>query len=406
MTPAISGGQLHTIALKTDGTVWAWGEDTYGQLGGFTTTETCIRATLPYNCSTTPVQVLGESGAGNLENISKISTNPYGEHNLALDSNSNVWAWGDNSQGQLGNGSTGGTSSTPVKVLNVSGSGPLTDVVDIAAGENWSLAVKSDGTVWAWGSDVFGNLGNDAIDGTSNCNLPVQVKVGDNSNNTLGNLLNITTVAAGRQHSLALKDDGTIWTWGGVNANRMDPDPSRGYWAGFQAMEATDYAGYLFNNSTVIAGGLRHSLVIHDGAVEGWGDNSRHSRDVEGITPAIAVEATEYASFVLKDDGTVGDGKGSVWTTGIDTGNGGLGCGGHITSYHQHSTTPIQVVGEGGSGYLTDVIAIDTGEFHGVAVKDSGDSTYSYWTWGYNVSGMLGNGTTTNSWSPVQITLP
>jgi len=159
MTPDISGGQLHTIALKADGTVWAWGENTYGQLGGFTTTETCVRATISYGCSTTPVQVLGESGVDNLENISKISTNPYGEHNLALDNSGNVWAWGDNSQGQLGNGATGGTSSTPVKVLNVSGSGPLTDVVDIAAGENWSLAVKSDGTVWAWGSDSYGNLG-------------------------------------------------------------------------------------------------------------------------------------------------------------------------------------------------------------------------------------------------------
>jgi len=228
----------------------------------------------------------------------------------------------------------------------------------------------------------------------------VQVKEGDISNNTLGNLLNITAVATGRIHSLALKDDGTVWTWGSYNDGRMDPDfPGRGYWAGYQAMEATDYAGYLFNNSTAIAGGEKHSLVIHEGTVEGWGNyNNYFIRNVEGITPASTIEASAYASFVLKTDGT-------VWVSGINTGNGGLGCGAHATYYHSH-TTPVQVVGEGGSGYLTSVTSIDTGEFHGVAVKDNGDSTYSYWTWGYNVSGMLGNGTTTNSWTPVQVTLP
>ncbi len=140
-----------------------------------------------------------------------------------------------------------------------------------------------------------------------------------------------------------------------------------------------------------------HGLFVQDGTVEGWGNyNAYYIRNVEGTTSVIAVEAAGYASFALTSEGT-------VWMTGIDTGNGATGCGGHLTPWYHTHTTPYQVVGEGGNGYLTNIVAIDTGEFHGVAVKSNGDGTYSYVTWGNNVSGMLGNGSTTNSWAPVQV---
>jgi alpha-tubulin suppressor-like RCC1 family protein len=173
---AITRGNWHSLALTSDGTVWAWGRNSWGQLGNGT-----------WNNSNVPVQVSGLTG------ITAIAAGAA--YSLALKSDGTVWTWGDNGDGQLGN-RTWDNSNLPVQVSG------LTGITTIAAGDSHSLALKNDGTVWAWGYNRHGQLGN----GTNkDSNVPVQVS----------GLTGITAIsAAGDSHSIALKNDGTIWAWG------------------------------------------------------------------------------------------------------------------------------------------------------------------------------------------------
>lgn len=131
--PMIAAGDTHTVALKSDGTVWSWGYNASGQLGDGRT----IR-------QVEPVQVTG------LTSVTAIAAG-FG-HSVALRSDGTVWVWGDNSSGQLGDG-TERDRSTPVPVM-ASGSVPLDDVIAIEASGYYSVALKSDGTVWCWGGQL------------------------------------------------------------------------------------------------------------------------------------------------------------------------------------------------------------------------------------------------------------
>src|SRR5207249_3338614 len=131
-----AAGEFHALALKSDGTVWAWGLNNSGQLG--TRTGHCSGNT---SCSTVPVKV---------DTLTGITAIAGGwNHTLALKSDGTVWAWGDNSAGQLGDNTTT-TRSAPIQVKGPGGSGFLTSGRLLSAGSHHSLAVKSDGTVWGW----------------------------------------------------------------------------------------------------------------------------------------------------------------------------------------------------------------------------------------------------------------
>ena len=165
-----------TTVLKNDGTVWTWGSNSYGQLGN---------GTLSY--SATPVQVLGLSG---VVDISDGSETCY-----ALKSDGTVWAWGRNWEGQVGDG-TYINRTLPVQVIG------LTDVIDISSGMETGFALKNDSTVWAWGRNSEGEVGDGTLTTTA---LPVQV----------AGLSQITEVTEGNTVlSMALKIDGSLWTWG------------------------------------------------------------------------------------------------------------------------------------------------------------------------------------------------
>jgi alpha-tubulin suppressor-like RCC1 family protein len=179
---AIAAGGTHSLALKADGTVWAWGLNTEGQLGDGTNTN-----------RNAPVQVLGLAGVVAIA-AGGAAVVGAGEHSLALKSDGTVWAWGRNVEGQLGDG-TNTNHNTPVQVSG------LADVVAISAGGSHNMALKSGGGVWTWGRNIEGQLG----DGTdANHNTPVQV----------AGLLDIIAIDAGDLHSLALKPDGSVWAWG------------------------------------------------------------------------------------------------------------------------------------------------------------------------------------------------
>jgi hypothetical protein len=187
-------GDYHTVAVKTDGTVWAWGEPNwYGALGDGTHLDRL-----------TPVQVLGPGGAGFLTGVA--SATAGASHTVALKTDGTVWAWGNNWYGELGDG-TDRDRSIPVQVLGPGGSGFLTGVASISAEDYHTVALKTDGTVWAWGANFDGQLGDNT---TTNRAVPVQV-VGPGGT---GFLAGVSSVAGGGAHTVAVKADGTVWCWG------------------------------------------------------------------------------------------------------------------------------------------------------------------------------------------------
>ncbi|HEX5749299.1 MAG TPA: MopE-related protein [Archangium sp.] len=176
---AIAAGVNHVLALDTGGGVWAWGLNTSGQVG---TGATSSAVFVPTRVTSLPRAVAIAAGAG---------------HSLVIDEQfGNVWAWGQNSVGQLG---SGGTSTTPTLVpIPVSG---VTAAASIVAGHYFSMARMGNGSVMAWGQNIYGQLGNGK---TENSAVPVEV----------AGLGDAKAIAAGAQHSLAVRPGCPVWAWG------------------------------------------------------------------------------------------------------------------------------------------------------------------------------------------------
>jgi RHS repeat-associated protein len=348
----LAAGQYHSLAVKSDGTVWAWGYNFDGEVGDGTTTE-----------RHTPVQV---SGITNATAVAAGFT-----HSLALTSSGSVESWGKNDDGQLGDG-TNSTRLTPVAVNG------LSSVVAIAAGNAHSLAVKSNGTVWAWGYNTAGELG----DGTTTNRLtPVQVS----------GLTGVLQVDGGGMsgfpgHSAALKSDGTVWTWGynkhgqlglGNTTNQTTPHQVPG----------------LTGVEQITVGGDNTYALKPDGTVWAWGDNSYKQLGNTSIhgqsTSPVQVNISGVASIsagathvlALKTDGTAwGWGNDNSYELG-DNGACGKTC-----------VTPTQITGLG-----TNAALVEGGWIHSLAAMKDGTVK----AWGGNSYGQLGDGTTTVRFTPV-----
>jgi alpha-tubulin suppressor-like RCC1 family protein len=274
-----SGGNTHTIAQKSDGTVWAFGDNSFKQLGQ--------GPSYFGSSSSTPLQVSAVSGA--------IRVVAGQNHSIALKSDGTVWAWGDNSVRQLGNGTSGGSSDTPVQVSGI------TNAVAIATGatSDHSLALLADGSVVAWGQNFSGQLGNGS---TSSTTTPV----------TVTGLANVAALATGQSHSLALKNDGTVVAWG-LNSNAQlgtectPASGSCGLSAGATACPAQTTPVAVANLTDVVsvAGGSVHSLALKsDGSVMAWGRNTTGQLGNNETTPncrgtPVNVVASGGASFSL-----------------------------------------------------------------------------------------------------------
>lgn len=204
----VAAGAYHSVALRSDGEVWTWGRNADGQLGRGAVSATPEASPRPVSLPGPMTAVA--AGAG---------------HSLALDALGNVWAWGRNNRGQAGSALTGGPVLTPVQV-----SLPVT-VVAIAARADYSLAVDEDGDVWAWGQNTDGELGQRTAD-TGAHFTPVrvvlpQLAANDECLTRTGHTTEpldayrITAVAAGGHHVLALSRTGCIWAWGRNDAAQI-----------------------------------------------------------------------------------------------------------------------------------------------------------------------------------------
>ena len=390
----VSGGGYHTVARKTDGTVWAWGANVGGELGNGTTTQ-----------SSTPVQV-------GLANIVEISAGAM--YSLARGADGSVWAWGQGGYGQIGDG-VHENRPTPIRLFELNG------VSRLAAGFLHSAALREDGGLFVWGHNANGQLG----DGTTTmATRPFR----------LPGVADLSAVAVGLYHTVALKRDGTVMTWGddsqgqlghAVYTFRSTPEPIPG-----------------LSSVIAVSAGYLHSLaLLGDGRVFAWGSNgvnqltgdgvgSSTPRPVTGLANVVQIAAGVFHSLARLGDGTVrafgsnyrgrlGNGNpddfgplsvvqglsgvthvsaggghslavrgdGSVWAWG-ENDFGQLGDGSTTDRF-----APVRVAG------LTDVVEVAAGPSHSLARKRDG----TVWAWGRNIEGQLGDGSDVNRATPVQV---
>lgn len=275
-------------------------------------------------------------------------------HSLSICNTNTLKAWGSNTYGQLGDGTTT-DRLTPTSVSSITG------VTKVEAGNYHSIALKSSGTVHTWGFNSKGQLG----DGTLiNKSIPV----------TVSGLTGMTAVAAGADHSLALKNDGTVWAWG-WNSNGQLGD-------GTTVDKTTPIQVPGLTGVIAISAGEYHSLALKsDGTVWKWGSGVSTPAAVTGLSSITAIASGEFHFLALKNDGT-------VWAWGGTNLNGEYGNG---TS--GSAPAPVQV------STITGVIEIAAGMTHSLAIKSDG----TVWAWGLNNWGQLGDVSTTTRTTPVQM---
>lgn len=373
----IDGGTYHTASVKSDGTVWTWGYNGNGQLGGGT-----VGATV-----SAPVQLAG---------LSEMATaTAGGYHTVAAKQDGTVWAWGYNANGRVGDGTTV-QKTAPVQVTG------LSNVIEVVAGDSHTLALKSDGTVWAWGYNFFGQLGVGSFDFTDR-KTPVQVM----------GLTNVVAIAAGGKGSMALKADGTVWVWGSYK-NNMHSTISADWTATGGASGPYPVPG-LANVVAITAGGSSTTgtnadvslALTDDGSLYAWGSNdwgelgqgtagSSGAKALPTLVTAMSgktilnMATSGYHVVALTDDG-------KQWSWGLGySGQLGDGLSGNEAgqSYYHYAAAPIT-----SATSLTNVLDIAVSA--GSTMALNADLTYS--AWGSNAGGQLGNGTTTNQSLPVTI---
>ena len=249
----VSGGGYHTSAIKTDGTLWTWGQNSYGQLGDSTTTQ-----------RNTPVQVFGSA-----INWKQVSSG--GGHTAAIKTDGTLWTWGLSTSGQLGD-PIFLNRNTPIPTSTGG-----TNWKQVSCGDSHTAAIKTDGTLWTWGRNLYGQLGvNDS--GTSFYRTtPVTTFAGGT---------NWKQVSGGAYHTAAIKTDGTLWTWGrnyngqlGVNdsANRLIP--------------VTTFAGG--TNWKQVSSGYKNTAAIKtNGTLWNWGYNLYGQLGVNNTTDRLTPVTT------------------------------------------------------------------------------------------------------------------
>ena len=320
LSRSLATGSSHALALKADGTVWAWGANAFGQLGNDTTVSSLSPTVVP--------------GLGSV-----LAVFAAADQSMALDQTGSLWTWGG--------GSSYGSAVSPTLLPAFS------DVADVSAAADRSLVLKNNGSVWL--------LGHDATTGALMAPAPV------------AGLAEIQGVAAGGSHNLALMNDGTVWAWGsndvgqlGTGTNNVVPQPTPAR------------IPYGFADVISVAAGRAHSLALKsDGTVWAWGDNTSgqtaaesyistvsYPRQVPGLAGIVSIYAFQDYNVAIDADGV-------VWAWGANT-TGQLGDG---TTTSRNTVARV-------TGFL-GTVAIAGGDGHALALTGKGDvwgwGNNAYW---------------------------
>ncbi len=343
----IAAGSDFAVAVKTDGTLWMWGDNTNGLLGNGSTGGN-VTAPAPVGSATTWSAVAAGS-----------------DFAVALGNDGTLWMWGDNTKGLLGNNTTGGNVTAPAQV------GSATTWSAVAAGSDFIVALMSDGSLWTWGDNTNGQLGRNG----GSLTAP----------NPVGGVTTWSAVAAGSDFVVAVGTDGTLWTWGDNSIGQLGLGTTGGnVTAPAQLGSATTWSAVAAGSDFVVA-------LMSDGSLWAWGDNSKGQLGDGTTTSRIAPEhigtATTWTTVAAGSDFTIALMNGPLWAWG-DNSVGQLGDG----------TTTSRIAPEE-IGTAVGWTAIAAGSDFTMGLMADG----SLWTWGDNGSGQLGNGTTTNATAPVEI---
>ena len=335
-------------------TLWTWGDNsgisaTAGMLG---------HGDLVHRSS--PVQV------GSLETYSQGDIGGY--HMGVVKTDSSLWMCGEDDWGQLGLGVNGARISSPVQV-----GGLTTWALAVVGMFQQSAGIKTDGTLWAWGLNNYGELGTG---NTTHYSSPVQV----------GGLSNWSKVRYNSYDgTIALKTDNTIWSWGRNNFGQLGVNDTTD-------RSSPTQIGVLTTWASIAAGYIHFAAIKNDNTLWTWGYNHRgqtgHGDVVTRSSPVQVGNLSDWASVASQGYWTIAiKTDGTMWAWGLnDYGNLGQG---NITRV----SSPVQI------GSLTTWSKVEAGEFHWLALKT--DSTL--WTCGYNYRGALGLGDVVPISSPVQV---
>ena len=231
----LSGGSNFSLGVRTNGTAWAWGSNSVAQLGDNTAVD-----------KSSPVSVVGgftdwcQIEAGNA-------------HSLAVRTNGTAWAWGNGGGGALGD-NTIANKSSPVSVV-----GGFTDWCQVSGGYKLSLGVRQNGTAWAWGYNASGQLGTNTAGGGTSTSSPVSV---------VGGFTDWCQVAAGYRHSLGVRTNGTLYAWGCNQYGRLGDNTDVA-----KSSPVSVVGG--FTDWCQVSGGYRHSAGVRtNGTAWGWGNGA------------------------------------------------------------------------------------------------------------------------------------
>ena len=377
----VSSGELHTAAIKTDGTLWTWGYGTSGQLGNNDTSN-----------RSTPVTTF--AGGTNWKQVSAGR-----EHCAAIKTDGTLWTWGDGVSGRLGVLETFLTQSlTPITTFSGgtnwsdTATGVAEELYTISAGDRMSSAIKTDGTLWTWGNGYYGRLGNNIS--SSRFDTPITTFAGGTT---------WKQVSTGNNHCAAIKTDGTLWTWGNGSSGQLGDNTTTN-----KSTPVTTFTGG--TNWKQVSSGVNYCAAIKtDGTLWTWGSSPSITTNILArifgttILFPVLISSTwaDTATGVAEELYTFAGGRfhsagiktdGTLWTWGNNayglTASGQLGIGDSTTN----RSTPVTTFAGG-----TTRKQVSCGYYHSAAIKTDG----TLWTWGNGSNGRLGNNATTNKSTPV-----